>query len=265
MALPSVENETLSSGLLALFSGDGKRLVVVMEAFVDESGTHRGSPIVSVAAWAGAQWQWKKFLSHWGHKSFHARKPQYAPLKHGLFQAIEFGELEGFTAWMNPSDYNIHTAQQFRNVMGNAYAMCAYACAIGVCRFARKKKLGKVAFIIEDGQPNIDFVREVLEHMKAKEHFGIASVATASKKDFVQLCTADFLAHSRTSDEEWFERLDDTGRISVARITPHALGKMSEDVTQNLEKMRHQKLLLKKQRKVIKSQNDANAKDKAAQ
>src|SRR6266571_9019101 len=169
MPYVSVETETVSSGLLALFSGDGKRLVVVMEAFVNESGTHKGSPAVSVAAWAGAHWQWKKFLSHWGHKSFHARESKYAPLKHSLFQAIEFGELEGFTAWMNPGDYNLHTAQQFRNIMGNAYAMCTYACAIGVCKFAREKKLGKVAFIIEDGQPNVAFVREVLEHMKAKE------------------------------------------------------------------------------------------------
>jgi len=255
----------VSHGLLDLFSCDGKRIVVVMEAFVDESGTHRGAPIISVAAWAGAHWQWQKFLSHWDDKHFHAKEPKCAPLKHGLLQAIEFGELEGFTTWMQPDHYDANTANQFRSVMGNAYAICAYACALGVCKFAHNHKLGKVAFVIEAGQPNVAFVRQTLEHMMVKEHFGIASVAIAPKEEFVQLCTADFLAHSRTSDEKWFERLENTGRVSVAQIMPTALTKASDSLLQGLEKMRHQKIILKKQKKAVHSTNDPNAKGKAAQ
>jgi hypothetical protein len=36
-----------------------------MAALIDESGTHKGSPSLSVAAVVGARWQWRKFLSYW--------------------------------------------------------------------------------------------------------------------------------------------------------------------------------------------------------
>ena len=36
-----------------------------MAALIDESGTHKGSPSLSVAAVVGAHWQWRKFLSYW--------------------------------------------------------------------------------------------------------------------------------------------------------------------------------------------------------
>src|SRR5271155_1200201 len=141
--------ENISADLLALFSGDGKRVVVAMEAFIDESGTHKGAPIVSVAAWVGLHYQWKKFLSHWDDKYFHAKESKCDPLRHALFEAIEFGEMEGFTAWLYPQDYQTHATAQFRSGLGNAYSLCTFACAIGVCGFCKRNKLGKVAFVIE--------------------------------------------------------------------------------------------------------------------
>jgi hypothetical protein len=244
--MPYVSAETnVSSGLLALFSGDGKRAVVVMEAFIDESGTHKGAPTISVAAWVGAHWQWKKFLSYWDDKYFHAKDPKCAPLKQALFEAIGFGELEGFTAWMNPEDYAKHATAHFRSGLGNPYSVCAFACAIGVCKFCKDNNLGKVAFAIEDGQPNVEFVRETLEYMKTKERFGIASVATASKKDSVQLCTADFLAHSRSSSEEWFGTFYDTGRVWQDHVTPEKVMRMSRQITEGLKRMKRNRRLLK--------------------
>jgi hypothetical protein len=214
----SVERDA-SLGLLALFSGDEKRVVVVMEAFVDESGTHKGAPTISVAAWVGGHWQWKKFLSYWDSKQFHAKDPKCGPLKQALFEAIRFGELEDFTAWMKPEDYAKHATPHFRTGLGNPYSVCTFACAIGVCKFCKDNNLGKVAFVIEEGQPNVAFVRETLEYMKTQERFGIASIATAGKKDFVQLCTADFLAHSRSSSEQWFEAFYGTGRVWQDHVT----------------------------------------------
>jgi hypothetical protein len=102
-----------------------------------------------------------------------------------------------------------------------------------------------VAFVIEDGQPNIEFVRETLEYMRTKERYGIASVAVAGKKDFVQLCTADFLAHSRTSDQEWFDRLYDTGRVSHDQVTAAKIVRMSRQITEGLRRMKHERKLLR--------------------
>jgi len=214
---------------------------VVFEAFVDESGTHKGASVLSVAAMVGAHWQWKKFLSYWDNRYFHAKESKCAPLKPALFDAIQFSELEGFTAWMKPEDYEDHTTARFRSSMGNAYAMCTFACAIGVCKFARDAKLGKVAFIIESGQPNVEWIKSVLEYMHAKERYGIASVAVAKKKDFVQLCTADFLAHSRSSDLTWYQRLFDTCRVSSAHLKSDKLKDICQTIEEGLLDMKRKK------------------------
>ena len=217
----------------------------MLETFIDESGTHKGASIISVAAMVGARYQWKKFLSYWDRRYFHAKERSCAPLKPALFDAIQFSELEGFTAWMKPEDYSTYATAHFRSGLGNPYAVCAFACAIGVCKFSKKNNLGKVVFVVEGGQPNVGYVKEVLEYMRTRERFGIESVAVSNKNDFVQLCTADFLAHSRSSDHEWFERLYDTGRVSQDRITPEKVIRMSGQITEGLKRMRQNRCLLK--------------------
>ncbi len=52
----------------------------MIEAFVDESGTHRGSPILSVGLFGGTHDNWKIFLDKWGDRYFHAKEsPKYFP------------------------------------------------------------------------------------------------------------------------------------------------------------------------------------------
>ena len=117
---------------------------MVMEAFMDESGTHKGSPTVSIAAIVGAHWQWRRFLSYWGDRYFHAKEPKCAPLSgHGLFDAMQDSELEAFVAWTRPEDSGAHTTAHFSSGLANAYAVCAFASAIGVCRFCRQKRFGE--------------------------------------------------------------------------------------------------------------------------
>lgn len=244
--MPYVSVETnVSPQLVALFSGDGKRIVVVMEAFMDESGTHKGSPTVSVAAVVGAHWQWRRFLSFWDDRYFHAKDPRCAPRKHGLFEAMQDSELKSFVAWIKPEDYRAHATAHFRSGLGNAYAVCAFASAMGVCKFCRDNNLGKIAFVLESGQPNVEFVRQTLEYMQTKERYRIASVAVANKKDFVQLCTADFVAHSRTSDEEWFGFLYDSGRVSQDHITSEKLARMSSQITEAVNRFKRNRRLLR--------------------
>jgi hypothetical protein len=246
MPCVSLEQGNVSSGLLSLFCGDGKRYLVVMEAFLDESGTHKGAPILGVGSWVGAHWQWKKFISHWGDKPFHAKDAKCEPLKQGLFEAIQFGELKGFTAWMEPQDYVKQIDPIVKSQMGNAYAISAFACALGICKYCLENKLGKVAFVVEAGQPNVDWIRRVLEHMQNREWYGsdlgIASVAVATKEDFVQLCTADFLAHSRTSSPKWFERLYDSGNVFQEHITAEKLARISDELMSRWKAFKRGKL-----------------------
>lgn len=241
-----VETQTISSGLLSLFSGDGKRLVVVIEAFIDESGTHKGSPLVAVGAVIGAHWQWRKFLSMWDDKPFHAKERKYDPLKPALFDAFQECELEGFVASMIPDDYEKHANKHFRSGLGNPYSVCTFACAVGVSKYCKDNNLGEIAFVIEAGQPNVNFVRETLEYMQTKERYRIASVAVAPKEKFVQLCTADFLSHSRTSEPEWFSNLHATNHVWIDEIGPEKIVRMSKQISTGIWRMRKERQKLKK-------------------
>jgi hypothetical protein len=217
----------------------------VFEAFVDESGTHKGASIVGVAAWAAHRAYWKRFVSWWGDRQFHAKDPKCSALKQGLFDAIQGSHLEGFVAWMKPQDYQAYASHLFKSAIGNAYAVCTFNCALGICKFAQKENLGPVAFVIEGGQPNAEWIREVLEGMKEKPRYGITSVAVVKKHDYVQLYTADFLAHSCTSNQDWFQRFRGTGRVLEDHITPNRMRKMSDDLVKRYKILKRNKELLR--------------------
>lgn len=241
----------------------------MLEAFLDESGTHKGSHIVAVAGWVAHHGYWKKFLSQWGDRPFHAKDSKCDPLKYGLHDAIVDSDLNGFVAWMKPEDYGNHANPVFKSAIGNACAVCTFDCALGICKFAGKHRLGKVAFVIEDGQPNARFIQQVLDGMKERERLGIASVTLASKKDFVQLCTADFLAHSCTSEPEWFRTLVDSGLVANDYITSERMVRMSNQLLHKYKLMKYNQGLLKAERRKNKaethSMNDVNAKDETPQ
>ncbi len=165
-----------------------------------------------------------------------------------MLEAIRRSRLQGFATWMTPQDYRLHATHLFKSAIGNAYAVCVFNCALGVCRYARVNQLGKVAFVIEGGQPNVRWIKEVLEDMRAKPKYGIAYVVVANKHDFVQLYTADFLAHSCTSDQEWFGRLYSTGLVRKQRIDAARIRKMSIDLTQRHKVLKRDKRLSKARR-----------------
>jgi hypothetical protein len=244
------DERTVVADLLDLICEDGKRFAMVMKSFVDESGTHKGSPFIAVAGWAGARWQWCKFLSHWGDKPFHAKDPSSEPLKYGLIEAIQFAGVEGFVAWMNPEDYIPNSTALFRSGIGNAYSLCAFACLLGMSKLAERPKTAKMAIVIEDGQTNAKFVRDTMDSLKEKrQDLAIASVSLASKAEFMQLVSADFLAHSRTSDERWFNSLMETGQVQHDRIGPEKVQRMSEQLQGRYNYLKREKELRRAERR----------------
>lgn len=224
----------------------------MLEAFIDESGTHKGSPITAVAGWVAQHIYWKKFLSQWGEKPFHAKDSKCDPLKYVIYGTITESNLIGFVAWMKPEDYKNHANPLFKSAIGNACAVCTFDCALGICKFASKNRLGKVAFVIEDGQPNAQFIRQVLDGMKKHERLGIASVALASKKDVVQLRTADFLAHSCTSEPKWFHTLVDSGLVANDYFTSERIVRMSGDLLKRYKLIKYNQQLLKAEKRKMK-------------
>jgi hypothetical protein len=77
----------------------------------------------------------------------------------------------------------------------------APSCAMKIAKHAKDNGLGDVGFIIEDGQPNIEYVRKTLDAMIGGEDSGIASVTVVKKNQFIPLQAADLLAHAAASHD----------------------------------------------------------------
>jgi hypothetical protein len=238
-----------------MLCGDGKRYVVVMglqEVYLDEGGTHDGSPILSVAAFMGDHEKWKSFLAEWGEQPFHAKKNQYDKLKPRLVEVIASCKLQGMVAWLRPEDFRKYAVQELRNNLGNAYAICTVACAIQIWKWVKQDGLGRIAFVLEVGQPNSEWVKRVLESMIDDPHYEglVASVAVANKADFLQLVTADFLANSNsTEDRFWSARLSEHCDINECHISGDILTVISEEVRAIAKRHRWAKANAKRQRK----------------
>lgn len=250
----------LPSELLALFSGDGKRIVAVLESFMDESGTHAGAPVLCVASCLGSHEKWTKFLAKWGTPDFHSRNPRSNVLKPKLCDLINGCELDIVVSHLEPVGYKTKTSNQWRSAIGNAYAVCAFGCAIG----ARKVfPHDKVAHVVAAGQPNAEWVERTLKALALRPDFRgfIVSVALAQISEFVQLHVADFIAHSwSTRNTKWLNRIDD-GRMHEIDVTKQIQG-MSEQLAQIVKKRRAEMRRLRKNGMLGWLNEDQNTKGK---
>lgn len=78
--------------------GGRNGLVVVIKIFMDESGIHEGSPIVTVGAYIAKPKQWKSFTTEWNAK----KKPI------DIFHATDCAALRGeFKGWNEPDRDNL--------------------------------------------------------------------------------------------------------------------------------------------------------------
>jgi hypothetical protein len=233
---------SINSQLLSLFSGDGRRCVVVLQAFFDESGTHKGASRLSVAAcfadhaaWSGFQLKWRKFMSDNRVSRFHAKDADDF-LKLHLAYLIKKYRIYSAVCSVSPELFKNHAKIHFRSTIGNAYSSCAYGCALAIARHAMKHRLGPVAMVLEWGQPNVDKVKKTLEELIGDAEFAIASVAIAKKEDFTQLHVPDFISHICSTGDPWFKALMDSGGIIHAPFNKKLLENTSRDVSKLIEK-----------------------------
>ena len=65
-------------------------VIAVLKVFMDESGTHEGSPVVTVSAYFGKPREWERFTKHWNR--------QKRPIR--VFHAADCANLRGeFDGW----------------------------------------------------------------------------------------------------------------------------------------------------------------------
>ena len=132
----------LSRAILADVDG----YVAVIRTYMDESGTHEGSPYVTVGAYAGQPKHWKAFTKEWNFR----KKPDGIAVYHATDCANQRGEFEGWSVEqcntfaakmlpilpkhppigvvigidMNAFEEGMKAAPELREMIGTPYACC---------------------------------------------------------------------------------------------------------------------------------------------
>jgi len=231
----------------------------MIEAYIDESGTHDESPIVSVACYAGTPEQWASFIKDWcsvlkksGLPYFHAKDSACDPLRPHLVELIQKIGLRGMVCVLEKSIYENYANDQLRTHLGDACSACTFWCVIGVCNWAIKNHKGNVGFFIEAGQSNDDYIENVLKKYMAEENNLNISSVSLEKKDFPPLTTADFLSHIYGVNDVWRKSIDAIGNHFVAIMTKEQLEYQSKLIKNAINKQRDIRHALKRQEKSIK-------------
>jgi hypothetical protein len=230
--------------------GDGERWLVAVEvfsAFLDESGTGDKSPIVTVAGFYGDKERWTKFRELWEPHSFgfHARYSDSCFEE--LCSAIEGSEINGIFVCAGKEEYKLLATEHMKTFLGNPYSVCAFLCALKICGEVQ----APTAFVLEHGQPNLRWVKEILEAMMDVGGEPISSVTSARKQDFIELHPADFVSHAACfypEHDSWLTRLSDARRLFCADVTAEVLKKAAPEITAIVKRAKNQRLKAKRNR-----------------
>jgi hypothetical protein len=224
--------------LLAMFSGNGRRLVTVIQAFLDESGTNPEMPVLSVAGSYGKEDQWIGFRQLWEPhaRGFHAKNCSH--LFGAMVDAIATTRIPSMLVTVSKKTYKEYASAHFKTALGNDYAACALLCTVEICKEVHPLYS---SFVLEAGQPNVGFIKEILEYIMehgAPEQL-IAAVASAQKEQFIELQCADFVSHIASSyDKPWMKKLFDLGLLKHLHVTRDHLEKSAPQVTNLIRELR---------------------------
>ena len=230
----------------------------MIEAYIDESAkTLLGRPLYAVAGLFGTREQWRRFEDVWspvidaaGVDFYHGKDPGCDRLRQPMVSAIRSAGVRGITATAFQDEF-AKAGIELKSMLGNHYAFLAVSMARQVRDWARRANAGPVAYVLEDGQPNIEHVMKVIKTLIGPD---AASVSRAAKRDYLGLQAADFLAHQSAALDQglvWLQQLlgDGHGQVMWGHLDAGGIEKASVGMAQLLRRHRHQKTNLKRERK----------------
>ena len=217
--------------------------MAVIRAFFDESGTNPETPVLSVAGCYGTRDQWKKFRTIWKPHSvgFHALTSggQFETLTGAMAEA----RIEAMLISVGKETYRTYASSHLKTALGNAYAACALNCGTQICKYIEPNK---ATFTLESGQPNLEFVQNILEYMMNSGEWSISAVAKAKKEDFIELHCADFVSHICSShDTFWMGKLFELKLLRHGHLTSKDLEDASAYATLLFQKSKTVRKALK--------------------
>lgn len=197
--------------------GDRDGLVVVLKIYLDESGIHEGSPVVTVAAYVGRPRSWQAWTRQWNVakrpiKVFHAADAQAlkgefcgweeddrdALVKRILPVTVDAG-FPGIVIGINLDDFDraVSTEPELRKWLGTPYTACFHWVLQSLIYLQfRSNSRERVAFVHE----NNDFHGEAMESFRYMEKHANPgrvemSMMFGSKATYPPLQAADILAY----------------------------------------------------------------------
>jgi hypothetical protein len=219
--------------------------MAVLTAFLDESGTDDKLPVVTVAGFYGNKTQWKRFRRAWKPRSagFHAlNSSDRFPV---LCDAIEAGKIKGIFITLGKDVYKRVATEHMKSFMGNPYALCSFICAMQICQEVNSP----TSFVFEQGQPNLDFVKRILDDMMDSGEYCIASVTGAKKADFIELHPADLISHcGSTCKKPVLQRLFNAHLLKHGHLEEEKLRSLAPQLTKLVHQARKARLKAKKER-----------------
>src|SRR5882757_3127003 len=200
---------------VALNDHDGS--VAVFRAFIDESGIHDGSPVVTVAAYVARPRIWRDWTKQWNAAKkpiqvYHAAdaanlggefrnwtKADMNALAAKLLPLIANAEISGVVAGVHMGAFNeaMERRPDLRKFIGTPYAACFHILVGKIIRLQNESRsTERVSFIHE----NNDFSNDALESFSwikknVNENGRFVSLQFGSKAEFTPLQDADILAY----------------------------------------------------------------------
>jgi Protein of unknown function (DUF3800) len=202
--------------------------VTFLECYFDESGSHGGSTVLSVAGYVfeKAQCQaldleWKTVLDRYSLPYFRMsscahRQPPFRHLspqecidvEKAMIRLINEYALMGFAVAINEADYN--SWFEGGNPARSAYSFCCWQILAGVRNWIVKNQFrGEIAYFFEAGhasEPQANaLMKRIFDDPRLKSAYCYANHSFVEKIEVRPVQTADILAwHSATQVKRWF-------------------------------------------------------------
>jgi uncharacterized protein DUF3800 len=218
---------------------DPERPFVILTAYLDEGGTHGGSPATVMAGVLGNVRQWERFQDQFdrikrrhGFKILHMKKflkrdgdfkgwspERCVALVEDIVVSTEGTYSDGVVMVLNNADYERDYLQGERprklrldSKYGLCFRHCLYHLMLQAQRRRFRKKIPKLHIVLESGHQNAGDAERIFHETKAEFKGGeldvLGAITFADKDECDPLMMADSLAHShyRQSAGTWVKR-----------------------------------------------------------
>lgn len=190
----------------------GDRLIMALEAYFDESGTHNGPHSLIVAGYISTAEKWKRFRREWasflatkcpGEAYFHSKdhiKDDLDPVSRRAVKIIRRNILYGFAVQVDEKAFMCRTTPLIRKKHGQSYDFCCQLILESLVLIPEVRALkGNIFYVFEQGAPHWEKadkrMHKIQLNPELKARYRYADHSFKTKTEASPLQSADILAN----------------------------------------------------------------------